>query len=112
MGKAYNKTIIIGRLGINPELDKSGKVEIAKFPICNSIVKDGKEEIQWHNIRAIGKQAILCHEHLSKGDLCCIEGRSTNVEKNGQSKQIIIAERITFLSPKKIRIEGENNETE
>lgn len=108
----YNKTIIIGRLGQDPEFKKRNGMDYTKFPICNSVFKDGQEEVQWHNIACFGKQAILCHDHLSKGDLCCVEGRldSQSYLKDGveQKKVTIIAERITFLSSKHKQKEASN----
>lgn len=102
---AYNKTIIIGRLGNDPELQKGSKVDYCKFTLSNTVVKDGVEEIQWHQIAAFGKQAKLCSDHLHKGDLVCIEGRidRKKYEKDGETKSsvTIIAERITFLSSKR-----------
>lgn len=106
---AYNKTIIIGRLGCDPELHKGSDADYCNFTVCNSTLKDGVEDVQWHNIAAFGKQAKLCSDYLHKGDLCCIEGRidRKEYEKDGETKYsaIIIAERITFLSSKRKNVE-------
>ena len=106
MANSLNKTIIIGRLGNDPELHQGTKTDYAHFSIADSTpTKDGGENIQWHRICAFGKQAHLCHDYLHKGDLCCIEGRleSRSYEKEGQklSSYSIIAERITFMSSKR-----------
>lgn len=106
MANSLNKTIIIGRLGNDPELHQGPKSEYARFSIADSTIsKDGQETVQWHRICAFGKQAHLCHEYLHKGDLCCIEGRldSKSYEKDGQkhASYSIIAERITFMSSKR-----------
>jgi len=105
MANTYNKTIIIGRLARDPEFGQGKKTEYANFNLSNSTFKDGKEEVQWHRICAFGKQAVLCHSHLHKGDLCCIEGRINNssYEKNGEKRyfQSIIAEKITFLASRR-----------
>ena len=113
MAKSFNKTIIIGRLGADPEmkttnsinLNTGKQIEMARFQLGNTIVTDGKEETQWHNLVAFGKQAILCHDYLHKGDLCCVEGfidKQTYMQ-NGEEKThvSIIAEHITFLSHSK-----------
>ena len=101
MANTFNKTILIGRLGRDPELFHSDKTDYVHFSICNSSFKDGQETVQFHNICAFGNQARLCHEYLHKGDLCCIEGRldSSFYEKDGVRKhsQSVIAEHITFL---------------
>lgn len=105
MNKAYNKTIIISRLGNDPEFHAGGKADHCKFTLSNSTIKDGVEEVQWHHIAAFGKPAKVCAENLRKGGLCCIEGRidSKDYEKDGETKysMLIVAERITFLSRKK-----------
>lgn len=106
MANTYNKTIIIGRLGQDPEFKTGGKTDVTRFSLSNNTVrKDGTSEVQWHKICAFGKQALLCHQHLKKGDLCCIEGRldTRSYEKDGEKRisNAIIAERITFLSTKR-----------
>ncbi len=102
MTKSLNKTIIIGRLGMDPELHQGSKTEYANFCIADSGYNDGKNEVQWHRVCAFGKQAQLVHAHLHKGDLCCVEGRldSHTYEKDGvkRSSQSVIAEHITFLT--------------
>lgn len=104
MAKTFNRIIIIGRLGKDPELKSNGKTEYASFCLSNTILKDGEEVVQWHDIIAVGKQAKVCHEHMHKGDLCCIEGRldRKTYEKDGDTKYCtaVIAERVTFLSSK------------
>lgn len=114
MAMSFNKTIIVGRLGNDPEFTETkrfnpetGKpLEIAKFKLSNTVIKDGKEDIQWYDLVAFGKQAILCHDYLHKGDLCCVEGRLDRQHYKSQDgeeifKTAIIAERITFLSSSK-----------
>lgn len=104
MAATYNKTIIIGRLGEKPELKKmkSGN-DYCRFTISNCTFQDGQEIVQWHSIMSVGKQARVCAEHLDKGDLCCIEGRldrETFMKAEEEKyRPLIIAERITFLSP-------------
>ena len=104
--RSYNKTILIGRLGADPELKTGGKSDYANFSICNSSVdKEGREEVQWHRVKAFGKQAHLCKDYLHKGDLCCVEGRldAHSCEKNGEKRiaNSIILEKLTFLTPKR-----------
>ncbi len=102
----FNKTIIIGRLGQDPELKSNPeKIDYANFSICNATIVNGNESIQWHKIRAFGKQAVLCNQYLRKGDLCCVEGRIDiqTYEKDGiqHKTHSIIADRVVFLSPKR-----------
>ena len=106
---AYNKTIIIGRLGNDPELRTDGKADYCEFTLSNCTLKDGVEEVPWHHLAAFGKQAKLCAEYLHKGDLVCVEGRvdRKKYEKDGETKHsvTIIAERITFLTSKRKHVE-------
>lgn len=95
----YNKTIIIGRLGEDPELKPHSKAEFqTAFYVYNCAIVDGEEVKQWHKIAAFGKQAKLCADYLHKGDLCCIEGRLDIDTRTEPFKQYIISERIAFLS--------------
>lgn len=111
---SYNKTIIIGRLGHDPELRQGNRTQYARFSVCHQTVsKDGQEEVQWHKICAFGKQANICHTYLHKGDLCCVEGHldTRSYEKNGEKRisNTIVAEKITFLSTKR-RSNAQNND--
>lgn len=94
MSKSYNKAMIIGRLGNSPSLYDTDGVCFTTFRLVNTYVdKQGDTAPEWHDIKAVGNQARICCQYLSKGDLCCIEG---NVSDN-----YINVERITFLSSKK-----------
>lgn len=112
----FNKTIIIGRLGQDPELKSSpNKVDFAHFSMCNSSIVNGNESVQWHRIRAFGRQAQLCHKYLRKGDLCCVEGRIDiqTYEKDGVSikSHAIIADRVVFLGSKRREQAPKSNES-
>lgn len=107
---SFNKIIIIGRLGQEPVFKAGAKTDTARFTLCNSVVKDGKEEVQWHNIVSFGKQAKLVMEHLHKGDLVCIEGRLDSKAYSGYERTEIIAERMTFLASKKRETKPESVE--
>lgn len=98
----FNKTILIGRVVRKPELSQlKGDVVMATFTLTNSTVKDGREEVQYHRVRAFGNCAKQCTEQLGPKDLVCVEGR-LNWKKNGQLDSVIV-ERMTFLSKGKPR---------
>ena len=88
-----NRAILIGRLGNKPELKEANSVVYTVFKLCNTTVTKGEEIINWHNIKAIGKQAKVCCQDLNKGDLCCIEG---HFDEN-KERTSVFAERVTFL---------------
>ena len=94
MSKIYNKAIIIGRLGNTPSLMYCDGKCYTTFKLANTTVdSNGISTINWHDIKAVGKQARVCCQYLNKDDLCCIEGSVDNDH--------IIAKRVTFLSAKK-----------
>jgi single-stranded DNA-binding protein len=92
-------TILIGRIAGDFQQRADGSVENT---IVHATVKDGEEFTHFVLVRFRGKQAELVRKHLSKGDLCCIEGRrceettDTNVVK-----QYIEAGHITFLATRR-----------
>ena len=93
MSKPKNKTVIIGRIGDKPSLNEVDGKCYTTFKLSNTTFRNGYESVEWYNIKAAGKQAMVCCQYLSKGDLCCIEG---NIKDNH-----IVAERVTFLTAKK-----------
>lgn len=101
----YDKTILIGRLGEDPELKQIKGGELCFFTIGHTVFNDGVEEVIWHRVKSGGKTARVCYEHLHKGDLCCIEGtvdrRKFTKPEDAESYPSIIAERITFLSSRR-----------
>ncbi len=115
MSNSLNKTIIIGRLGMDPELRQGNKTQFTRFRLANTTFSNGQNEVQWHNICAFGKQAQICSKQLHKGDLCCIEGHLDNrsYEKNGEKRYMnsIVAENVTFLGTSR-RSETPKNDTQ
>lgn len=106
-----NKVFIIGNLTRDPELRTlpSG-VAVTSFGVAtNRTWKDKsgqkKEDVQFHNIVAFGKQAEIIKQYLSKGSSIFIEGRIQNRTWDAQdgtkrNRTEIIAERIQ-LGPRK-----------
>lgn len=91
-----NRAILIGRISNKPELKEADSVVYTVFKLCNTTVTKGEEIINWHNIKAIGKQAKVCCQYLNKGDLCCIEGHFDEDCIN-KERTSVFAERVTFL---------------
>lgn len=115
MSKANNEVIIIGRIGSEPTMTKTKHgMEQCKFRLSNSTVRDGLEDVQWHNIVVLGKQAKLVMENIHKGDLVCIEGVLVAEERTNEDGEktynnsgektynnSIVSKRIVFLSSRK-----------
>lgn len=109
----FNKAMIIGRLGRDPELVYT----TTGMPICRFSVatdesykdKDGNkiEKAEWHRIVTFQKQAENCSMYLGKGSLVFVEGslQTQKWEKDGQTHYTteIKAQRVLFLDRK-----GEN----
>ena len=76
-----NKTMIIGRLGQDPEL----KYTNSGSGVCNLSLattekwtnKDGdrQEKTEWHKVVIFGKSAEFAGEYAHKGSLVYVEGR-------------------------------------
>ena len=100
-----NKVILAGRLTADPELRTTPSgTHVVSFSIAtnrNWTTKDGerKEETEFHNIVAWGRQADIVNQFLKKGSLILVEGRLQTRSwegKDGQSRRTteIIAERV------------------
>jgi len=106
-----NKVFIIGNLTRDPELRAlpSG-ISVVSFGVAtNRVWKDKsgqkKEDVQFHNIVAFGKQAEIAKQYLTKGSSVLIEGRiqtRTWEAQDGQkrSKTEIVSERLQ-LGPRR-----------
>jgi single-strand DNA-binding protein len=104
-----NKVIIIGRLGVDPELryTPSGKA-VANFSVATSerwTDKDGskQEKTEWHRIVVWGKLAELCNQYLSKGRQAVVEGslQTRSWEAQDGSKRYtteIVGKNVQFLA--------------
>ncbi len=106
-----NMTILIGRLGRDPETRYTG----GGTPVCNFSMatdesytdKSGQRQkkTEWHNIVGWGKLAENCAKLLSKGSLCYVEGRLQTREWNdrdGNKRRTteIVIHRMRVLTPK------------
>lgn len=100
-----NKVVIIGRLTADPELRTTPSgAHVTSFSVAtnrNWTDKDGnkKEETEFHNVVAWGRQADVVSQFSKKGNLIMIEGRLQTrswSDKEGQTRKTteIVAERI------------------
>jgi len=80
MAGTYNKAIIVGRLGRDPELRYTpGGTPVTTMSVATNedyTDQDGnrQEKTEWHRIVIFGKQAENCNQYLSKGRSCLVEG--------------------------------------
>ncbi|MFA8450750.1 MAG: single-stranded DNA-binding protein [Bacteroidales bacterium] len=109
---SVNKVILIGRLGIDPEIRsfESG-AKVATFRIATSESyknKEGQkvEQTEWHNIVLWRGLADIAEKYLRKGDQIYLEGRirtRTWEDKDGSKRYTteIEAQNMTMLGSKK-----------
>jgi single-strand DNA-binding protein len=112
MNSLRNKVLLIGHIGINPEIKNlaSGK-KIAKFTMAtNESFKNSKgekvEDTQWHNLVAWDKKADIIETYLQQGNEVAIEGKLTNKsyeDKDGNKRYFteIVVNEILMLGSKK-----------
>lgn len=104
----FNKAIIIGRLGQDPETryTQDGTAVTNLNVASSEVYKDSegqrKEKTEWHRVVAWGKQARNCGQYLSKGRLVQVEGKLQTrkfEDKEGQTRYVteIKAGSVLFL---------------
>lgn len=109
MAGTYNKVIILGRLGRDPELryTASGTPVTTMSLATNEPYTDQdgnrQEKTEWHRVVIFGKQAENCNQYLSKGRSCLVEGSLQTrkwQDQQGQDRYMteIRAFRVLFLS--------------
>lgn len=99
----FNKVILIGHLGQDPEFKSTGKSQVASFPLATHTAwhdkKGGekKDRTEWHRIVAWGKLAQTCRQHLEKGKLILVEGalRTTAVSMGSSEDGV---ERLAYVT--------------
>ena len=104
----YQKLIIIGNLGSNPEQRFTPNGDpVTTFSVATSRKIKGESETTWFRVSVWGKQAESCNTYLSKGSKVLVEGRlkaEPNVyqRKDGTwaSSYEVTAENVRFLSGK------------
>jgi single-strand DNA-binding protein len=104
-----NKVIIVGNLGLTPELKQTntGKAFCHLRIATNEVFKDrdGKrqEKTEWHRVTVWQETAHHCVRYLSKGQMVYIEGRIEHRSWEDEDKKKrwstdVIANRVIFLS--------------
>lgn len=106
----YNKAILVGNIGKEPELKKIGEVSYCAFTLAtNKNYKDKNGEWQqkteWHNIVVWRTPAEYAAKYLKKGNLTLIEGEITTrswEDQQGNKKYTteIIADKVKLLERK------------
>lgn len=104
----YQKLIIIGNLGSNPEMRFTPNGDpVTAFSVATSRKYGERDETTWFRISVWGKQAEACSQYLHKGSKVLVEGRlkadpTVYQRKDGTwaSSYEVTAENVRFLSGK------------
>ncbi len=91
MAGSYNKLIIIGNLGRDPEtrMLPSGD-NVATFSVATTERSKNGDVTTWFRVSAFGKLADTCQQYLHKGSYVYIEGALSQSEyttREGQVRQ-------------------------
>ena len=103
-----NKAIVVGNLGIDPELryTQSGaavcNLRVATAESWTDKSGEKQERTEWHNIVVFGRQAENCEKFLKKGRQVYVEGRLQTrswEDKDGNTRYTteIVANTVQFL---------------
>ena len=93
---SFNKIILVGHLGRDPELRylPSGGNAVCNFSVATTEKKknrdgEAEETTTWFKVTAWGRMAELANEYLSKGRQVYVEGRlslQTYTDREGQTR--------------------------
>lgn len=83
----YQKIIIAGRLGRDPEMryTPSGQA-VTNFSVAVDGWDGQQKTTAWFRVSAWGKQAETCNQFLKKGSSCIVDGRLNFDAKTGGPK--------------------------
>lgn len=105
----YNKVILIGNLGKDPETKKFDNNQVTNFSLATSETykdKSGNKvtNTEWHSIVLWGKLSEIAESYVKKGDKVCIEGKikTETYEHEGvmKYKTTIVGTSLVMLSNK------------
>ena len=118
MTRSYNRVMLIGNLGRDPELRYTPNGQaVANFTLATNEVwidknNERQQRTEWHRIVAWRKLAEIASEYLSKGKQVFVEGRlrtRTWQDRNGNSRTTteILANTLIMLGRKGEEIPAE-----
>ena len=119
---SLNKVMLIGRLGVKPELRYLPQTEraVAKFSLAtneryfNPGTNESNDRTEWHRIVTWGKLAEFCEKYLNPGKQIYLEGklRTRNwQDKDGNKRYTteIEAQNITLLGKREEQVEDQDH---
>lgn len=101
--RGVNKQIIMGRLGVDPDLNEKSSTPVCALSIATpGRIVEGEQKVEWIKCTVFGKTALNCKKFLSKGSTVYIEGRQQTDKyqaKDGSDRYSTkcIGERVVFV---------------
>lgn len=94
MSEGYNRVLLFGNLGADPELKMTqGGTSVLKLRMATTERYQDKSGVwqdrtDWHSVVVWGKRAESLHKILSKGSTIFVEGslRTSSYEKDGEKR--------------------------
>lgn len=114
---SFNKIIIVGYLGRDPEMRYTPQgTAVCNFSVATSEKKGDQELTTWFRVQVWGKQAENVNQYLSKGSQVYVEGRLrqdeyTDKEGNKRTTLEVNASDVRFLSAKGEKAAAAGGET-
>ncbi len=119
---SLNKVMLIGRLGVKPELRYLPQTEraVAKFTLAtneryfNPSTNESDNRAEWHRIVTWGKLAEFCEKYLNPGKQIYLEGKLRTrswQDRDGNKRYTteIEAQNITLLGKREEQIEDQDH---
>ena len=118
---SVNKTILVGRLGKDPETrymtngEAVTNATLATSETWKDKAGEKQEKTEWHNLTFYRKLAEIAGEYLKKGSLIYVEGKIQTrkwQDKEGKDRYTteIIVNEMKMLGSKRDGDQGENKE--
>ena len=84
----YNKVILLGRVGKDPEVKQVGGKNVSSFSLATSYGTGDNVRTEWHQISVWEKLSDITQQIVHKGDKVLVEGRiSYNVTGEGEARR-------------------------
>ena len=115
--RGVNKMIVMGRLGVDPELNPNAKIPVGSMSIATpGRMKENEQQVEWVKVTVFGKTAENCKRYLKKGSTVYVEGRQQTDKYEGKDgitrySTKCIAEKVVFVGSDD-RGKGASNGTE
>lgn len=102
MAGSLNKVLLVGHLGLTPELryTNNNNIPVTTLRLCTNKKREGEQIATWHNVTVWGQQGQLCCQYLRKGSLVLVEAELQYKLASQDSDWLIpeiVANRVEFL---------------